>query len=197
MEHPQILTAEQFAERRYDLPEGGRWTELVEGQIVVLDPPDEAHGTTVLNLSKALAAWFQRAGEQSAYTCFELGLIVSREPDTVRCPPISCFTQGERFAELENVVTATRPDLVVEVTSTNRRRRTIGGRVEEYQTWGVGTIWVADPTEREIHVFGRDRSNRQLAEDQVLSGEPVLPGFEVPVGDVFAAPEWWLTRSGS
>ncbi len=39
-----LVTAEEFANTKYDLPEGGRWTELFAGRILTLQPPDEVHG---------------------------------------------------------------------------------------------------------------------------------------------------------
>ena len=53
------MTAEQFAASKHELPEGGRWHELHEGRPVVMDPPDDQHGTTVMNISTAIATWFQ------------------------------------------------------------------------------------------------------------------------------------------
>ena len=53
------MTAKQFAANKHLLPEGGRWQELHEGRPVLMQPPDDLHGTTVLNLSRALAWWLQ------------------------------------------------------------------------------------------------------------------------------------------
>src|SRR5215475_8829898 len=103
MEPAPRINAEQFDEQRFELPEGGRWTELVEGEIVALSPPDDAHGNIVRNLSKSLAIHAQQS--QSGYACFELGLIVGRNPDTVRFPAACYFTQGERFSESDKFVT--------------------------------------------------------------------------------------------
>src|SRR5689334_6584422 len=103
MDAPRLLTAEEFAHSKYDLPDGGRWTELVEGQVKAYSAVDDIHGNVVRNLSAALANHAQQT--QQGYAGFELGLIVSRGPDTVRCPAISYFVDGERFAELDKIVT--------------------------------------------------------------------------------------------
>ena len=76
-----MLTAEEFAETKFDLPERGRWCELVAGDIRQFDPPDGLYGPVVLNLTKALGKHLH--GEQSqpssssadggsAYACYEL-----------------------------------------------------------------------------------------------------------------------------
>ena len=53
------LTAEEFADQRWTLPEDGRWSELITGEVNHLAPPDMRHGTSVLNLSKRLAEYRQ------------------------------------------------------------------------------------------------------------------------------------------
>ena len=184
-----LLTAEEFAETKFDLPDGGRWAELVAGRVVHLDPPDTAHGTTVLNLSKVLAGHLQQ--NQSGYACFELGMIVGRKPDTVRCPAVSYFSEGERFAETEKTVTETRPSFVVEIASSNNRRRQMRERVQEYLHWGVQLVWVADPIEKIAHVFQPSGPCRSFTEQQSLSARPVLEEFRVQVSELFAVPEWW------
>ena len=113
---PALFTAEQFVAERDELPDGGRWTELIAGKPVTLSPPTIEHGTAVLNLSKALAKYSQQ--EQGGYSCFELGLVIARDPDSVRFPAICVFTTGPLFAEADKVVTEARPSLIVEVAST-------------------------------------------------------------------------------
>ena len=53
----RTLTAEQFIDQRFDMPDSGQWAELIEGVPVFLEPPDLDHGNTILNLSKAVAAY--------------------------------------------------------------------------------------------------------------------------------------------
>lgn len=184
-----LLTAAEFAERKFDFPEGGRWTELVAGRLVHLEPPDDAHGNFVRTMSAALGRYAHASGQ--GYACFELGLIVRRSPDTVRCPPICYFKTGERFAEQENVVTETRPALVVEIASSNDRRREMTARVTGYLEWGVPLVWVADPPAQQIVAFEPGRGQQQVAEWQTLFGGSVLDGFSCPVAELFADPAWW------
>lgn len=194
MAEPPPLTADQFAEQKYDLPEGGRWTELVAGQVTQYEPPDERHGNVVLNLSKALAAHFQDSDTEPGYAAFELGLLVNRGPDTVRAPAISCFRGESRFAEADEIFTEKRPAVVADVASTNDRRRTIAARVQEYLNWGVSLVWVIDPHQEQVHVFqaGQPQKTRHVGES--LVGYPALPGFSIPVLELFAEPKWWRER---
>ena len=197
------LSAESFDDARYDLPEGGNWVELVRGRVEPLSPPEEEHRVAVLNLSKAFAAYLNEHRE--GYPCFELGLIVSRDPDTVRFPAISYFIGGEFFAEMDKAITDTRPALVVEVMSSNDRRQSLNDRVFEYTNWGVEVLWVVDPLEKAVHTLRPGYANKAAREHETLSGSlswrhkatalPILPDFHIAVADIFAPPEYWNPAS--
>lgn len=192
MNNSDFFTADQLVEQRHELPDGGRWMELVDGKLVDLEPPDDKHGTTVLNLSQALASYFQQSeSESQAYACFELGLIVSRSPDTVRFPAACCFIDGERFAEQDKIVTETTPVWVIEIASNNQRRRDTKRRVEEYLSCGVELVWVIDPLEKLVHTFPQNGTGGHFPEHHSLTAESVFAGLQIRIDELFAVPEWW------
>ena len=117
--------------------------------------------------------------------------IQADNPDTVRCPAISYFVDGERFAELDKTVTDTRPALVVEIASSSDRRRGLDQRLQSYFDWGVPLIWVIDTHSRQVHLFETGKRPRLLADYQTLFGSAALPGFTMLVGNLFADPKWW------
>lgn len=189
---PQF-TAEQFLDRRFELPDAGQWAELVEGVPVYLDAPDLDHGNALLNLSKAVAAYVQET--ERGYACFDLGLHLAREPDTIRFPAMCYFLEGQRFAESDKPFTETVPALVVELASTSDRRKQMDTRVEQYLDWGVRSVWVIDPRARWLSIIGPGRDPLRLSEQEMLTGEPLLPGFRVRVAELFVEPEWWTKGS--
>ena len=193
------LSAESFDDARYDLPDGGQWVELVRGRVETLSPPEEEHRVTVLNLSKALADYLNEHRE--GYPCFELGLIVSRDPDTVRFPAISYFLGGELFAETDKAITDPRPALVIEVMSSNDRRRSLNDRIFEYTNWGVEVLWIVDPIDKAVHTLRPGYANKVAREDETLTGslswrhkataQPILPDFRIAVSEIFTPPAYW------
>ncbi|HUE15767.1 MAG TPA: Uma2 family endonuclease [Planctomycetaceae bacterium] len=189
MDSARLLTAEEFAAREADDDFELRWSELAGGRIVSLEPPAPEHGTVVLNFAKAIAKYLQHAQDEKGYAGFETGLVVARNPDTVRRPPVSFFVGGQLFAELEQRLTETRPALVVEIASTNDRRRAMRERVESYLQWGVRTVWVADPAEKNVHVIQSGKPPRLFAGSQSVPGSPVFANFRVGVTELFTMPE--------
>ncbi len=186
------LTAEQFLDERHNLPDGGQWAELVAGIPICLSAPDLHHGNVVLNLSKQLAEFVQRT--EYGYPCFDLGLRVARDPDTIRFPAVSYFVEGRRFAESDNPYTDAVPVLVVHVLSTSDRRDQFPDRLAELWRFGVKAAWGIDPALKTAQVVEPDCSHATLAESDILSGAPWLPGFSVPVAELFHEPDWWRDR---
>lgn len=194
----RIMTLEEFLDARFDLPESGQWAELDQGEVALLQPPDLEHGNTILNLSKAIAAWAATHEAQSAgcaYACFDLGLLLSEAPDTVWFPAVSFFAGGERFAESDKQATTTVPRLVVELASSAERRARLPSRVARYLEWGVQAVWVIDPRARTVQVIGRDHQPQQFGEHDELTGAPWLPGFRIRVATLFEEPVWWTGKT--
>jgi len=179
------LTVAQFEER---LADGDRWVELIAGQLIRFDSPDESHGDVVRNLSRPLAQMAKTLPDLSI--CFELPIVISREAATIRCPAVSCFQSNNRFEETEKLLTDSRPALVIEVASTNDRREGMSDRVASYLDAGVIGVWVIDPVTRHVHQFVAGRGGTMLREKDVLKGAPLLPGLEIPVADLFRQPKW-------
>lgn len=186
------MTAEEFASTKHELPEGGRWHELHEGQAVLMESPDDSHGNAVLNLSRALAEWFKQPESPNVgYACHEIGLHVNSEPCTVLCPAISFFATGAQFEETDKPIAETVPRLVIDIASANDRRQEMRRRTLAYMKLGVQTIWVPDTNKREIQVISNGAATLALADYQTLDGGETLPAFTIGVKDVFAQPDWW------
>jgi Uma2 family endonuclease len=183
------MTADEFAARRHELPDGGRWTELVAGEPKTLHPPDDKHGDVVLNLSKAVANVITPTGP--SYAAFELGVQTRRNPDTVRFPAMSLFTRGDRFEVIDATVAPVVPALVLEIASTNDRRTSVAERVYEYHGLGVEKVWIADPHGGAMTVLRRNHSPLTFTGDDRLTDIALLPGLELPVLALFAQPAWW------
>ncbi|QDU05735.1 hypothetical protein V6x_54770 [Gimesia chilikensis] len=189
MSDTATYTAEQFLDARIQLPDSGRWTELDQGQIINLDAPDIEHGTIVLNISKALSRYLHERREGSA--TFELGLVVKRDPDTVRFPAVSIYNSGGQFDETDKAMTERRPDAIIEIASTNPRRSGMKAHVDDYVNWGVPLIWVIDPPEKEVLEYRTASGSEVIDINGKITGGDSLPDFAMSVRDLFAEPDWW------
>ena len=188
IENP-IMTAEQFVDARFELPESGQWAELEAGKVALLQPPDLDHGNTILNLSKELAAFIQKS--ELGYACFDLGMFMESAPDTIRFPAVCYFLSGARFEETDKHYTSKVPELIIELASTSDRRSNLSIRIEDYLAWGVRAVWAIDPDQQEVAIISRDTPTITLSRDETLKQRNILPEFSCPVKNLFVEPKWW------
>lgn len=77
------------------------------------------------------------------------------------------------------------PDLAIEVTSPIDRAEEVAEEVAAYLGGGVPLLWLVDPWPRTIAVHTPDQPPRELGEGDDLDGGDVLPGFRLPVAEIF------------
>src|SRR5438105_307213 len=105
----------------------------------------------------------------------------------VRSPDVS-FVAAGRFPndrppdDFGNVA----PDLAVEVLSPHDRPRYVLDKIGEYLEAGVRLIWMIDPRQARAVVYRSLSDVRELAEDDSLDGEDVLPGFRCALRDLLS-----------
>jgi Uma2 family endonuclease len=176
----KLLTAEEL-ERLSD--RDGRY-ELVRGELFEMTPVDLAHARTVGNILAPLHAFVTERG--LGVVGPEAGFVLDRDPDTVRAPDIA-FVRADRWphGEAEHHFGQFPPDLAVEVRSPSETMRSLHSKAEAYIAAGVRLVWLVDVASRTIVVFASDAEPQILSEADILDGGDVIPGFRMPVKDVF------------
>lgn len=85
-----------------------------------------------------------------------------------------------------NVDPDTAPDAVVEVISRMDTYTGTDARITQYLASGVRLVWIIDPWMRTVTVYEPDGSIQAIPEHGTLAGDPVIPGFAIPVAALFA-----------
>jgi Uma2 family endonuclease len=78
------------------------------------------------------------------------------------------------------------PDLVIEVLSESNTPAEMERKRGEYFDSGVRLIWEADLELRVVTVFTREGNITILDATRTLDGGDVLPGFTLPLDDLFS-----------
>lgn len=78
------------------------------------------------------------------------------------------------------------PDLAVEVLSESNTPLEMERKRGEYFRAGVRLVWIVDPVSRTVAVYTDPANQRRLAAADNLDGGEVLPGFLLPVREIFA-----------
>jgi Uma2 family endonuclease len=77
------------------------------------------------------------------------------------------------------------PELAVEVISSTDAMAEVLGKVREYFQAGVQLVWLVLPAERLIYVYTSRTHVHILTDADSLDGGTVVPGFQLPVGELF------------
>ncbi len=175
------MTAEEFAATYLDVP----GYELVRGEVVELMPGGLGHSRVTGHAYSLVENWAQRSGLGRTFTG-ETGLIVDRGPDTVRGADVAYFSYARLPAEQPLGGFSEVPaDLVIEVVGKGQGWDAMAEKAGEYLRMGVLRVWILDPESRTLHVFRKERGPVELAGDQIVRDEALLPGFECRVSDFF------------
>lgn len=173
------LTAEEFARR----PDSNAIEELVRGRVVTSPLPGLRHGYVCATLARVLGDHV--AGRDFGRVLSRTGVVTARSPDSVRGPDVSYYSYARMPKGREPVgYAAVPPELVFEVLCPDDRWVDILTKVAEYLNVDVTAV-VLEPAERRAWMFLLDAGPRGFGPDDVLRLEPILPGFEVVVGDLF------------
>jgi Uma2 family endonuclease len=175
------LSAEEFAR----LPEeGGYRIELVRGMMVREPQPGGRHGRLVMRLVRALDAHARATGVGEVL--IEIGFMLSVEPATVRGPDVAFISAGRVPAEMPVGFWDGAPDLAVEVLSPGNRWSDIQAKVLEYLGAGAHAVWLVDPALSRVHVYESMNAARVLSGGDVLDAPELLPGFRLPLAELFS-----------
>lgn len=163
----------------------GKACELVAGRVVPMTPTNPTHGRIEVNVAAALKH-FVRTQNPGIVMAGEVGVFTSRSPDTVRAADV-LFLSHERNARRRRPqgFLDVAPDLAVEILSPTDRPDEVRRKLGEYFAAGVRLVWVIDPATRTVQVNHARGKPLSLAPGAVLTGGAVLPGFELPVDDIF------------
>jgi Uma2 family endonuclease len=77
------------------------------------------------------------------------------------------------------------PNLAVEVISPTNTWDEIIGKIGEYFRAGVQRVWVVVTSAEQVHVYDSPTQVRILTRDQELTDETLLPGFRLPLSQLF------------
>ena len=77
------------------------------------------------------------------------------------------------------------PNLAVEVVSPSNTWDEIIGKIEEYFAAGVSRVWVVATAIEKVYVYESPTRVRILSRDEDLTGDPILPGFRLPLSELF------------
>ncbi len=179
----RLMTAEEFLL----LPESLNKRELVNGEVVEMSPVSARHGYLQGEVHARLRQHVRQ--HRLGAVIVEVGFKLRQNPDLVRAPDVAFISAEQlRQAPLGSGFYEGHPDLAVEIVSPGDKATDIEEKVLSYLAAGAKLVWVVYPEVQIVHVRYPDGTGRVLRGDDALSGEDVLPGFELRLAELFELP---------
>src|SRR5689334_9444458 len=155
------------------------------GELIVMPPTGSETGRSNFNLTYQLGVWARRDGSGVCFspdTGFALPNGATRSPD-------ASWVKREKWERLSlrerKNFAPICPDFVVELRSETDRLTTLLSKMEEYIANGAAMGWLIDPLNRRVHVYRPDQEALVLENPDVVSGDPLLPGFRLEMGELW------------
>jgi Uma2 family endonuclease len=109
-------------------------------------------------------------------------------PGLVRIPDVS-FISWDRLPDRRmptKRLPDLTPDLAVEILSEGNTAGEMDRKLRDYFFSGTRLVWYIDPQRRSVRVYTSPDQCVELSERQTLDGGVVLPGFSLPLAQLFA-----------
>lgn len=154
-----------------------------QGELIIMPPVGGGSGYRKARLISKLYNWHEQTGLGivfSSSTIFKLPSGGDRSPDAAwvsqeRWDALTPEEQ-ERFPPLG-------PDFVIELRSKSDRLRPLQAKMQEYLDSGLRLGWLINPQDQTVEIYRPGTKVEILQLPATLSGEEVLPGFELEIRD--------------
>jgi Uma2 family endonuclease len=181
-----IRDKQTTAEELLGMTNDGFRYELVRGELRKMPPAGSEHGYLALRIASRLERHVDANGLGRTYIA-ETGFKLASDPDTVRAPD-AAFVSRERVEKVGRIegYWPGPPDLAVEVVSPGDTHAQV---VEKALAWleaGCRMVLVVDPGQRTVTVYRSLENIRILTKDNTIDGADVVPGWKLPVAEIFA-----------
>ena len=182
---PRLMTNEEFLA----LPDDGMERNLIRG--VLQEKPmtrrNRFHSKTEATIACYLRNWVMALpAPRGDVLSGEAGVYLARDPDSTVGIDVAYISAETAAAQTDDTTMVDgAPVLAVEILSPNDTVEEINDKIDEYIAAGVKQVWIVDPHFRFVRVHRPGHQPEFYTNGDELTAEPDLPGFRVPVAQLF------------
>jgi Uma2 family endonuclease len=180
----------QVKATREDLARTPGKAELIDGRIVQQMATGHRPNLVAFAIAVSLRDYKKQTGRGVAYTD-NMGFLVPELPSGRESfSPDAAFYDGPLPTDLMRFVEGP-PTLAVEVRSENdygpAAEAEMAAKRDDYFAAGTAVVWDVDPVAECVHVYRASNPSQPTTyrRGQVAEAEPALPGWRLPVDEIF------------
>ena len=148
------------------------------GDVIVMTPmPEHAYTQTTVGTHLTLWLW------TGALPGYHAGSELTVDLGDWRCQPDVSVHRARG-----KVIPREAPLLAVEIRSDSNTWRELRAKAARYLQHGTKLVWLLDTDARSLELHQAAASAQTLRGDDLIDGGDVLPGFRLPVSDLFPDP---------
>ena len=184
----QLYTVDDVWELAHQ-PDNVNHYELIEGELFEMPPPGYAHGRLAVLIAHYILSFtqVQELGEVTVETGYH-------PPDsrhTLLSPDVAFLSKAKAPHPFWGKYIPVMPDLAIEILSPTDTLRKARRKAALYLQHGTQLVWIVLPAEKGVDVCrsvdGPRLNIEFVGQESSLSGEQVLPGFELELELLFPA----------
>ncbi len=149
-------------------------------QIIIMAPTNMFTGRQNSDLSAELVNWNRK---EKRGVCFDSSTGFTLPDGSVRSPDASWMTneKANKISKEEKQKFAhVCPDFIIELKSPSDNLKYLTGKMHKWIENGCELAWLINPDDKTVFIFRKDGTVDKLSGfNNILSGEDVLPGFEL------------------
>src|SRR5262245_17672232 len=167
-------------------PNGDILYEVVNGEVREL-PPMGAFETSLANILLGHLEPFCR--DHGLGRAFMEMLFLFNRSRSLQLRPDVAFVSYGRWPRGQGVPDTAAwevvPNLAAEVVSRSNTWDEIVEKIRNYFDAGVERVWVVSPRTEQVYVYSAPNTNRIVDRNETLEGEDIVPGFALPLAQLF------------
>jgi Uma2 family endonuclease len=163
----------------------GLW-EVIDGELVEVTGTGGEHAVVTFAIMLRLGN-FVTPRRLGTILLPDSSIVLAENPLVLRSPDTG-FIRADRLPldQIPRGYIRVVPNLIVDVRSPGDSRPAMMAKGKMWLEAGATLVWLIDPITELATVLDRSGEPREFTPDDTLDGGDVLPGFQLPVRDIFA-----------
>ena len=161
--------------------------ELIEGELLTMSPPGGLHGELAYMIARYIGNFIEEHGLGTVTV--ETGYHPPEGRHILLSPDVAFLSSAKMSRPLPEKYIPVMPDLAIEILSPTDTLRQARRKAALYLRHGTQLVWIVLPAEKGVDVCrsvdGPRLNIEFVGQESSLSGEQVLPGFELKLELLF------------